>query len=136
MAKQDNQEQGTVKIVSYDAFVYNHQFQRKIPIGWYFVTRKGMLGILISLGGFLFAPPPYTQYVMMAGVVYIALSFLKTKLIFTSKLNAIEKNKWVDEKFKSILVFSKISWAFKNYYGKRSSLKLKLKSKQGKKNEY
>ena len=123
MNEQEHNHAGVAKIVSYDAFVYNYQFQRKIPVGWYFLTRKGLIGVTISACGFLFVPAPYTQYVVMGGVVYVALSFLKTKLLFDSKLTMIGKDKWADEKVKAILGFSKISWALKRAYNARGIVK-------------
>ena len=114
-------------LVSYESFIFNHQFQRKIPIGWHFFSRSGTIAILILLCSYLFLPVEYKQYGILLGFYYFLQSYVKTKLLFLSKISFSDKNTWDDEKNKTLLLFSKLSWAQKIHYNRLNKKRKKEK---------
>jgi len=117
----DNLSQRNTK-VSYEGFIFNYQFQRKLPISLFVYTKTSILSILLGLSGTLFfyysgeVYEEYLFYPLIFAGIFLIYKFPRSKLTFSSKLGLIHKNKSNDEEEKSIYIFSKISWFLKTHY--------------------
>ena len=108
--------------VGYTAFIYEHQFSRKIGIGKYMLSFRALTLTGLALALFYYSSledvdyADYTRFGAFALLAFVLKSYLSLRTRYNSKLGMIEKNGWGDAKSKSIMVLSKISWANKNNY--------------------
>lgn len=108
--------------VSYEGFIFNYQFQRRLPIGLFVYTRISLLTLVVSISATLILSSmgeeyqEYVFYPLIAAGIFLIFRFPKCKLTFSSKLGLIHKNGSNDEEEKSIYTFSKISWFLKKHY--------------------
>jgi len=134
----NNLDQKNTK-VSYEGFIFNYQFQRKIPIGYFIYTRVSILSILaavISTVTFYYLGEEYEEYLfypLIAAGIFLIIRFPKCRLTFSSKLGLIHKNKSNDEEEKSIYLFSKISWFLKKHYNAKKILRHGVENAEQKK---
>ena len=109
--------------ISYDNFIFNYQFQRRIPIGLYMYTRTSLVSLFLGLSGSFslhyFHFIEYQWYPFVLSVFFLVWRFPRVKLTFDSRIGMIHKNRTNDEDEKSILIFSKITWFQKKYYNNK-----------------
>lgn len=98
----------------YENYIFSQQFKRKVSLGNFLLTKKGLIGIslvLIGIGLQSITPRGYIPtYISFAIALYLASLYIKTHLKTSSKLSIIDKDGWVDEENEAILIYSKLSW--------------------------
>lgn len=105
-------------VLSYDSFIYNHQFERKLPVELFFYTRRGLTSLAIIASAPLISIV-YMKYVVLAGMVYFMQGYIRTKLKFSSKYTIIESG-FKDEAKNGVLLISLLAKQRKKIYNSKN----------------
>ena len=114
--------------ISYEGFIYGHQFARKISIAYFFLTRKAIIVMILNVAAYWYFYngsdiPLWQRLIPFVITAYLLKMYISTKLKTVAKLKMIPKNGWKDEKADSVLLLSKKSWAVSKYINKEESKK-------------